>query len=380
MSLRLRLVFVVLLTELLAHGLVGWLALRDDEARIRAETAAWVQETLRVLAASCAGPLARGDDAALHELVGALATTGGSPRRLEWIAVIDASGTVRAHTDPRHLGHVLEGSDRLHALADEALHGAVVEETVDLASQVAAPIGGERPLGVVIANIPLGEVERQLARQRRSLIVSMALVSAATVAGLLAVLSWIVVEPMAALAVEARSDGLTGLLNHRSFQERLRAELRRAARHHTPVALLMVDVDFFKVYNDTWGHPAGDDVLRAVALTLRGAVRATDSVARYGGEEFAVLLPNTGLAQGVVVAEKLRVAVRNLAVVGAEQSQPGGCLTISIGVAAWPEHAVGAGDLVERADRALYEAKRAGRDRVGAAQDGPASTALARPR
>ncbi len=377
MSIRLRLIFAVLFSELIAHALVGWLALRDDEARLRAETAAWAEETLRVLAASCAGPLARGDDAALNELVTALSAPASSPRRLEWVAIVDASGTVRAHTDSRHLGHVWEGGDRLHELADEALQGGVVEEVVDLSTQVAAPIGGERPLGVVIANIPMGEVERQLARQRRSSILSMAMVSLATVVGLLAMLSWIVVEPMAQLTVAARTDGLTGLLNHRSFQERLRHEVRRAAHAHAPLVMLMVDVDHFKAYNDTFGHPAGDNVLRAVANQLRGAVRATDTVARYGGEEFAVLLPSTTLAQGVAVAEKLRMAVRDMPL-GVEA--PRDNLTVSIGVSEWPSSAVSPGELVERADAAMYEAKRDGRDRVCAAGEWAASTDLAETR
>ena len=371
MSIRLRLIFAVLLCELAAHGLVGWLALRDDEARIRAETAAWTSETLRVLAAACAPALARGDDAALRELVAGLATPGATPRRLEWVAVVDASGTVRAHTDARHLGHVLEGDDRLHVLADEALQGGLVEEVVDLSTQVAAPIGGERPLGVVIANIPTGEVERQLARQRRSLILSMAMVSLATVMGLLLVLSWIVVEPMAALAVAARTDGLTGLVNHRSFQERLRHEQRLATRRSLPLCLLMVDVDHFKAFNDTFGHPAGDAVLRAVAGTLKGGVRVTDTVARYGGEEFAVLLPGTSLEQGVRIAEKLRAAIAAAPLVRVDRRAR---VTVSIGVAAMPMAMVSASDLVERADAALYEAKRAGRDRVRAWHDEPPST------
>ena len=375
MSLRLRVIVVVLLTELVAHGLVGWLALRDDEARIRAETAAWVQETLRVLAASCAGPLARGDDDALRELVRELASESGA-RRLEWVAVVDASGTIRAHTDPRHLGHVLEGQDHLDALAHQAMAGAVVEETVDLSSQVAAPIGGPRSLGVVIANVPMAEVQRQLALQRRSLVLSMALVSLGTVVGLLAALSWIVVEPLEALTAAARTDGLTGLLNHRSFQERLRLELRRAAHGHATLALLMLDVDHFKIFNDTYGHPSGDELLRAISGSMRGAVRGSDTVARYGGEEFAVLLPGVSLEQAALVAEKVRAAVgRASAVV---EGQPRSA-TVSIGVALWPEHAVTPGDLVERADRALYEAKRAGRDRVAVAS-GPASTSLTRAR
>ncbi|HMU66122.1 MAG TPA: diguanylate cyclase, partial [Cellvibrionaceae bacterium] len=160
------------------------------------------------------------------------------------------------------------------------------------------------------------------------------------------------------LHIISRTDGLTGLLNHRSFQERLRLELRRAAHGHATLALLMLDVDHFKIFNDTYGHPSGDELLRAISGAMRGAVRGSDTVARYGGEEFAVLLPGVSLEQAALVAEKVRAAVGRASAVVDGQARSA---TVSIGVALWPEHAVTPGDLVERADRALYEAKRAGR-------------------
>jgi len=151
-------------------------------------------------------------------------------------------------------------------------------------------------------------------------------------------------------------DGLTGVSNRRHFDETLALEWRRAARNRAPLALLMVDIDHFKRYNDEEGHQAGDEALRRVAQTMRDALnRAADLVARYGGEEFGILLPETDLNQARRVAEVLRKRVEMLGVV-----------TVSIGVASKlaPHDGDGVEDLVRTADEALYEAKRRGRNRV----------------
>lgn len=175
----------------------------------------------------------------------------------------------------------------------------------------------------------------------------------------------------AAIRELAIRDGLTGLLNRREFLERLREELLRSRRYAHPCALLLLDIDRFKAINDTWGHPAGDEVLRAVAARIRDSVRPTDKVARYGGEEFAVLLPETALEAAVMLAERLRAAIAACAVAVA----PGHTLTptASIGVAAFPEDAGTDEALIELADRALYAAKQGGRDRVAAASSLPTS-------
>jgi len=151
-------------------------------------------------------------------------------------------------------------------------------------------------------------------------------------------------------------DGLTGVSNRRHFDETLALEWRRAARNRAPLALLMVDIDHFKRYNDQEGHQAGDDALRRVAHTMRDALnRAADLVARYGGEEFGILLPETDLEQARRVAEVLRRRVEMLGVV-----------TITIGVASEvpPRDGSEVEELVRTADEALYEAKRRGRNRV----------------
>lgn len=173
----------------------------------------------------------------------------------------------------------------------------------------------------------------------------------------------------------ATTDGLTGLKNHRYFQETLEQELKRARRHPHPLTLLMVDIDHFKLFNDTHGHPDGDNVLRGVAHLLQHRLRSTDLVARYGGEEFAVVLLDTDATQGTQTAHQLTRVVRETTFVGGN-TQPMGRITVSIGVAAYPEDADSREHLIRRADLALYEAKRRGRDGVirwseqGGEQDG----------
>ena len=162
----------------------------------------------------------------------------------------------------------------------------------------------------------------------------------------------------------ANTDGLTQLSNHRSFQERLALEAQRSARTRQPMVLIMIDVDHFKAYNDGHGHPSGDKVLVQVSRIFQRSLRVTDMVARYGGEEFAIILLDTPVEAGAAVAEKLRKAIRETAFPGARKSQPGGRLTISLGMAALPDHGMTAAELLEAADAALYSAKRAGRDQV----------------
>jgi diguanylate cyclase (GGDEF)-like protein len=162
----------------------------------------------------------------------------------------------------------------------------------------------------------------------------------------------------------ASTDGLTSLTNHRTFQEKLAEELRRSERSKSPLTILMIDVDHFKTYNDMHGHPAGDKVLVQVARIFEESLRNTDVVARYGGEEFAVLLIDTPLSFGAKVADKLRNSIRQAKFMGAEHSQPNQRITISMGMAGWPVHGTTPASLVEAADQALYDAKRAGRDQV----------------
>lgn len=161
----------------------------------------------------------------------------------------------------------------------------------------------------------------------------------------------------------AVTDGLTGLFNHRHLKETLRFEMRRQERRSCPICFLMIDVDHFKHYNDTHGHPAGDEVLRIVARLLKENLRSIDIVARYGGEEFAVILLDTEKRHGATIAEKLRRLIERYPF-PLEQSQPEGRVTISVGVAGYPQDASETESLIRCADSALYCAKRQGRNRV----------------
>lgn len=169
-----------------------------------------------------------------------------------------------------------------------------------------------------------------------------------------------------ALVAQASRDPLTGLYNRRTLASDLERELSRARRYRLPVGLIMLDVDFFKQYNDNNGHPAGDEVLRQVASLLTAHTRQADLVCRYGGEEFVVLLPQTDLKGAAAAAEKLRAGVEEHPFPYGE-SQPGGRLTVSLGVAAYPEHGDTGEELLRAADLALYRAKKSGRNRCALA-------------
>jgi diguanylate cyclase (GGDEF)-like protein/PAS domain S-box-containing protein len=163
----------------------------------------------------------------------------------------------------------------------------------------------------------------------------------------------------------AHMDGLTGITNRRAFDEALDAEFRRSVRTGMPLSLLLIDVDHFKAFNDTYGHPEGDDCLKAVAKVLTAALnRPGDLAARYGGEEFAAILPDTDAEGAMTIAESIRAAVRGLGI--RHDGSQTMVVTASIGVSAFTaDGAVGSVEtLVQEADNALYAAKAAGRDRV----------------
>ena len=157
------------------------------------------------------------------------------------------------------------------------------------------------------------------------------------------------------------SDSLTGLSNRRILTQRLSEELLRSQRQNHSFTVVMLDVDHFKKYNDAHGHPAGDEVLKRVANILRTSTRAGDCTARYGGEEFAVLLSGKGAEEATQLAERIRKRV-------ADEEFPAGRITVSAGIAEFPDHGHTAEAVISSADEALYEAKRGGRNRVICAQ------------
>ena len=158
---------------------------------------------------------------------------------------------------------------------------------------------------------------------------------------------------------ESITDGLTGLYHHKYFKLRLKEELDRARRYSHPLSLLLIDIDFFKKVNDTFGHPAGDRVLEGLTAILRENTRLSDIIARYGGEEFAVILPYIPYDNALLVAERLRYAAENADFGGVR-------ITISIGMAFYKGNRQGIDprELVEISDKALYHAKNSGRNRV----------------
>ncbi|HET7433960.1 MAG TPA: diguanylate cyclase [Thermoanaerobaculia bacterium] len=172
------------------------------------------------------------------------------------------------------------------------------------------------------------------------------------------------VETNRRLELLSITDGLTKLNNHRYFQDELARAFEESQRYQRPLALAMIDIDFFKKVNDTYGHAVGDEILKAVARLYRESVRSTDLVARYGGEEFAVMMPETNLHDGITFAEKIRHLIETSTV----DTQAGPLnVTVSVGVASVPHTRIHSPkELIVAADRALYRAKKAGRNQVQA--------------
>ena len=160
------------------------------------------------------------------------------------------------------------------------------------------------------------------------------------------------------------TDGLTKLNNHRRFQDELARAFEESQRYERPLSLAMIDIDFFKKVNDTYGHAVGDEVLKAVSSLYKDSVRSTDLVARYGGEEFAVMMPETGLTDAMTFAEKIRSLIEETAI----PTQAGPLkITVSIGLASVPLSRIhNPKELIVAADKALYRAKKGGRNQVQA--------------
>ncbi|MGD1075766.1 MAG: diguanylate cyclase, partial [Thermodesulfovibrionales bacterium] len=160
----------------------------------------------------------------------------------------------------------------------------------------------------------------------------------------------------------ATTDGLTGLFNHRTFQNRLSEEILRGQRYQKSFVLILIDIDHFKHFNDTYGHQTGDDVLKTIAMIIRGSIRSVDFPARYGGEEFVVLLPESVCEHAFLVADRIRTSIIEHPFCFKDGEKAS--LSVSAGISCFPSDAIKKEDLIKMADSALYYAKNQGRNRV----------------
>ncbi len=161
----------------------------------------------------------------------------------------------------------------------------------------------------------------------------------------------------------ANEDGLTGVYNHRYFYEALKMKIESCERSNKPVSMIFMDIDYFKYYNDLYGHQKGDDVLRIIAAILKDSVRKEDIVARYGGEEFSIIMPDTDEEEAFKMAETIRKRIENKYFDG-EENQPNGKITVSVGISVFPYKAKNDIELIKSADDALYKAKFFNKNRV----------------
>jgi len=184
------------------------------------------------------------------------------------------------------------------------------------------------------------------------------------------------INALTTLRLNANTDPLTGVHNRRFFHEILSRESERSNRHHQPLSLIILDIDHFKLINDTFGHLTGDQVLRKIGSITRDSIRTIDTVCRYGGEEFAIILPQTGLEAASIIAERLRTSIAEFPFSTGEEHPL--VVTASLGVACWHGSGYLSGqgtELVQAADRALYAAKDTGRNRTCTAPDPRTGTA-----
>jgi diguanylate cyclase (GGDEF)-like protein len=271
-----------------------------------------------------------------------------SADRLEAVTPVDAASPLSPglqSAKPRSCLAVRKARPHSAAAGQDALLGCpVCSGCAGLTTCTPLIVGGE-VIGSVLANheAPLAETEQRSIRE--------AVTQAAPVMGNL--------RNLAIAELRAATDSLTGLPNKRAIHDSMRRMVAHASRTLVPLAALMCDLDHFKHINDRFGHGCGDDVLAAVGAVLADSIRASDFAGRYGGEEFLILLPDTDAQAALIIAEKLRSAVAAIRVPTVDQG-----MTLSVGVAALPDHALDADSLVRAADRALYAAKKAGRDRV----------------
>ncbi|MBX7117097.1 MAG: diguanylate cyclase [Myxococcaceae bacterium] len=419
MGLRWKLTLLV--PGLLALGLItiAFVAAEQERGDEEQDLRMRSLEVLEAVSVAVSPHLAAQDYSALATLIGRFFDVQKEDGLRE-LYVLDPTGTVLAHSHP-----ILAKTRAADAFSVRAAKGdSRLWQHEGSFLSVAVPVEYRGYLGVVVAKYSLGDVEGEVARARLQWL-GLALVLWLLVGVVLfsGIDGW-VLQPIAELqdavrligegelsrrvpplpgremaelsnmvnrmagaleserdnlerSVDARTrelqelnsrleqlsvtDALTGIYNHRRFQESLASELLRAHRNLQPFSVLMIDVDHFKKVNDLLGHPIGDELLRQLSAVLGQCLRKSDLLARYGGEEFAALLPGTDKQLALQVAERMRAVVDSEMNSGAEWPQH---ISISIGVATWPMDGQTKEALVASADAALYEAKHGGRNRV----------------
>lgn len=289
------------------------------------------------------------------------------------LARTDGELLVRQPSQPSDMGRDLSGSLSFKRFLESTTGELIATSAIDgVERSLTFRRIGEQPLVLIVA-VSVDEIYAAWRRKAAGIGSIMVLLCGATVVLCLLfrreVQRRLVAEDALRDAAEkleviASTDSLTGLSNRRTFESELPVEWKRAIRARGPVALLLMDADWFKAYNDHYGHQAGDVVLQHVARCLMGNIRRPgDLAARYGGEEFVALLPNTDVSGAVNTAERVIRAIEELAV--SHEGSPMGRVTVSIGIAvARPNHGELETVLVKRADAALYDAKRGGRARI----------------
>lgn len=338
----------------------------DETGRLAAAVNAMADALERSQRESAARQEALADS--LERFGDALARTHDLGGLLQTVAQT-AAGEAGADTCVIYVADAADGRALVErAVVDLEVHSPSTRPALQAAARAAVAGGQEVALaegaGLHLVALPLVHAERVLgamvlAGRRRLDDVDLAAGrSLARPAGT-AISNVLVHEEAARLSM---TDALTGLANFRSLSETLAREVERAVRFGRPLSVLMLDLDHFKTVNDTWGHAAGDRVLADLAARLEDLVRDVDTVARYGGEEFAIVLPETAAGGAGEVAQRVVEAVRRepFTVTGVAEPLR---VTVSVGVAGYPDHADSAAELMRRADQALYAAKAAGRDR-----------------
>jgi diguanylate cyclase len=264
---------------------------------------------------------------------------------------------------------VLETGSRLQAVIDQVSrylddHNGEIGSFGHHLDDISLAIGRQPPLEKVRALIADLVQETQAMAQRNYTLES----RLGRIAGEVTELR----ENLQAVQREALTDALTGIPNRKFFDARLQEAAQEATTDGEPMSLVISDIDFFKRFNDSFGHQIGDQVLKLVARTLSDSVKGRDTPARFGGEEFAIILPRTTLDQAAIVADQIRNAVRRRRFVGKDTREDYGSVTLSFGVAQYRADE-DLTELVRRADAALYHAKHEGRNRVSTEQQATSS-------